>query len=112
MSHMTSVPSIEWGDPPPSRRPTRKWAAELELLKERPGQWARLGTGGSGGHARLVIRHRDYEFTGRRINGVQYLWARYVGGGEASGGQGFPATPPADPSPAEPVESLPPGGTP
>ena len=80
-----------WEDPPKRHAMGDKdvWATRLALLKDRPGQWARVAEYPEIGRASTVAYQlrsgrvrggAGFEFTGRTVGDIAYLYARYVGG--------------------------------
>lgn len=86
---------FEWvGElPGKSHQSTRwfRWADRLEPLMQRPGKWAKLGTGDgntvyaqvsnlrNGQYTMPEGHENDFEFAARTIDGEKYAFARYVG---------------------------------
>jgi hypothetical protein len=77
---------IVWEDPPPSKKPNVNWRTRSEILKKKPGKWAKLktyslqGTAGNAAHAlnsgfNNSIPKGDFEFVSRG----KAVYGRYIG---------------------------------
>lgn len=82
-----SVDDLEWCDPPEPRSKSGRVIQFVEVLQQRPGQWAKYPHPYSPGSVRYMVskyprRHPGTEWCGRRIDGDRVLFARWVGGAE------------------------------
>lgn len=91
---MTNRIQIHFENPPVRQQRTVKKTRHEQItakLRKRPGEWARIGTYGSGASMSSTayhIRHAGiaaytpagaYEATGRTVDGKHAVWARYIG---------------------------------
>jgi hypothetical protein len=80
-----SAVQVVWEDPPSVvlKQEGSSILAVVPQLKERPGQWARVWTGGSSGHTRRakILRDAGCETAGARSggpgSGTRHLYARW-----------------------------------
>lgn len=86
MSNNTLEVNIQWGAPPPKRGPGRRNGGRtfrfVQVLKQRPGQWAKYPwkVKGSGTGVLNAKRYAGTEWTTRSCgNGFFELYGRWIG---------------------------------
>lgn len=98
---MAKTPSnpfgIEFGEPPaaPRERVTEDWVGPAELLRQNPGQWAKVKVYDDPKKAQTRAftfkkgtkafpeGEFDFRYLGNKENGTSELWACYVGTGNS-----------------------------
>lgn len=69
---------LVWQDPPPRRKGTSSYAAEIEVLKANPGKWAVITTAWKTTSAPAALRQAGCETTTRRNPGPDQAWTVYA----------------------------------